>query len=119
MNVDQDEIDAILGKGGQNVEDEKGQSHSIDDIVSQALKNAPDTTTGTVDTSSKSEPESSAPATSTLPENLAGEPEDNSAAQIRAAQKILFEVFSSIPEKKERSRLLNWANDAFIKSKFF
>ena len=118
MNVDQDEIDAILGSSGQNVEDEKGQRQSIDDIVSNTLEESTDSTANL--TPAPAEKAGAATRTA-IPDNSAIklQEETDSEAKIRDAQKILFEVFSSIPEKKERSRLLNWANDAFIKSKFF
>ena len=121
----QDEIDALL-KAGQTVEDGKGHACNVDDIVSQTLAevNGGNTTEvkevsvpASAQISGESEKENASPVrvnVDTVALNV-----DDSFEKIRAAQKILFEVFSNIPDKKERTRLINWANDAFIKSKYF
>ncbi len=108
MSVNQNEIDALLAAGGH------------DDLASGSSAEAP------AKSSSSPKPEKkSSPAGKTETAVPAPEPDTSALAtadtleQMRAAQKILFEVFSSIPDRTERTRLLNWANDAFIKSKFF
>lgn len=114
MSVNQNDIDALLSSSGQIIESDTGEEYSVDDLVAQAMaeesaKSAAPVDSAKSETTVKPQP---APDTSALTAECAEE-------QARAAQKILFEVFSSIPDKKDRSRLLNWANDAFIKSKFF
>ncbi len=115
MSVDQNEIDALLSSGGHIEENKEKEDISVDDLVAKTLaeedKSEVATSKHKTQVASKTIP-APQPDTSALSTG-------NSEEQARAAQKILFEVFSNIPDKKDRSRLLNWANDAFIKSKFF
>ncbi len=134
MDINQNEIDALLNGGGlpenkdetvdaaarlAQIEKENAAALNIEPDApvpcpkpEAALKSAPAATPQPAAIN----PGSELPAvdTSSLLSNDA-----DPLAQTRAAQKILFEVFSAIPEREDRSRLLNWANDAFIKSKFF
>lgn len=114
MSVNQNDIDALLNSEA-NPEDDTNDRSPVDDIVAQTLaaeeankEISKSSTTPEVTSQEKPEPIDTS--------NLSC---SDSVEKIRTAQKILFEVFSNMPDKKERARLLNWANDAFIKSKFF
>ncbi len=109
MSVNQNEIDALLAAGGHDDDASETKSKAPVESGSDSSKSEKKSTAKNTAEAKAANPE---PDTSTL--NT-----DDTLEQMRSAQKILFEVFSSIPDRKERTRLLNWANDAFIKSKFF
>ena len=114
MSVNQNDIDALLNSEA-NPEDDTNDSSSVDDSVTQTLaaeaaSKEIDKSNTTPEVTSQAKPESIDASNSSCSDSL---------EKIRTAQKILFDIFSNIPDKKERARLLNWANDAFIKSKFF
>ena len=115
MSVNQNDIDALLNSEA-DPEDASNNNSSVDDIVAQTLETEAAASEKTGKTSTPPKVASKVKLASIDISNLSC---SDSLEQIRAAQKILFEVFSNIPDKKERARLLNWATDAFIKSKFF